>query len=105
MSGGAVIPPEVGDGVIVEEFPSLQMRRKVILAGMTSRVGPKGQVVIPKVLRDQLGIVPGDEVDFALDDDGVRVAPVRERASLRGSLAGLGLTAELEADHGAEPDR
>jgi AbrB family looped-hinge helix DNA binding protein len=72
---------------------------------MTSLVGPKGQVVIPKVLRDQLGIVPGDEVDFALDDEAVRVAPVRGRASLRGSLAGLGLTAELERDRRAELDR
>jgi len=72
---------------------------------MTSRVGPKGQVVIPKALRDRLGIVPGDEVDFVLDDDAVRVAPVRDRASLRGSLAGLGLTAVLEAERRAERDR
>jgi len=72
---------------------------------MTSRVGPKGQVVIPKALRDRLGIVPGDEVDFVLDDDAVRVAPVRDRASLRGSLAGLGLTAALEAERRAERDR
>jgi AbrB family looped-hinge helix DNA binding protein len=78
---------------------------QVILLSMTSRVGPKGQVVIPKAMRDRLGILPGDEVDFALDDDAVRVAPVRERTSLRGSLAGLGLTAVLEADRRAERDR
>lgn len=72
---------------------------------MTSRVGPKGQVVIPKALRDRLGIAPGDEVDFAIDDDSVRVAPVRGRASLRGSLAGLGLVAALESDRRAERDR
>lgn len=78
---------------------------QVILNGMTSRVGPKGQVVIPKDLRDRLGILPGDEVDFVLDDDAVRVAPVRELATLRGSLAGLELVAELEADRNAERDR
>jgi AbrB family looped-hinge helix DNA binding protein len=72
---------------------------------MTSRVGSKGQVVTPKVLRDRLGIVPGDEVDVALDDNAVRVAAVREHASLRGTLAGFGLTAELEADRGAGRDR
>jgi len=72
---------------------------------MTSRVGPKGQVVLPKALRDRLGIAPGDEVDFTLEDNGVRVEPVRDQPSLRGTLAGLGLTEELEADHRAELDR
>ena len=73
--------------------------------GMAHRVGPKGQVVIPKAMRDRLGIVPGDLVDFALEDDAVRVEPVRARSSLRGTLAGIGLTAVLEADHRMEQDR
>ena len=69
---------------------------------MAHRVGPKGQVVIPKAMRDRLGIIPGDQVDFALEDDAVRVEPVRARSSLRGTLAGIGLTAVLEADHRME---
>ena len=72
---------------------------------MTYRVGPKGQVVIPKEFRDHLGIAPGDEVAFSLEGDVLRIAPVPLETPLRGSLHGLGLTALLEADRRAERGR
>ncbi|MEO6121985.1 MAG: AbrB/MazE/SpoVT family DNA-binding domain-containing protein [Acidimicrobiales bacterium] len=72
---------------------------------MTSRVGTKGQVVIPKALRDRLRIVPGDEVSFVLDGDAVRVLPIRRNGSLRGRLAGLPLTEMLMEDRCRERDR
>jgi bifunctional DNA-binding transcriptional regulator/antitoxin component of YhaV-PrlF toxin-antitoxin module len=56
-------------------------------------------------MRDKLGIAPGDEVDFTLEDDEVRVQLRRGQQSLRGQFAGLGLTAALEADHRAERGR
>jgi AbrB family looped-hinge helix DNA binding protein len=70
-------------------------RERVILGGMTHRVGPKGQVVIPKELRDELGIHPGDEVTFWLDDDHVAVRPTSRRRPLKGRFAGSDLVAEL----------
>jgi AbrB family looped-hinge helix DNA binding protein len=37
---------------------------------MATRVTSKGQVTIPKPVRDRLGINPGSKVDFEIGDDG-----------------------------------
>jgi len=37
------------------------------------RVTSKGQVTIPQDIRQRLGIIPGSEVDFCVEDDGVRL--------------------------------
>ncbi|MBA2509603.1 MAG: AbrB/MazE/SpoVT family DNA-binding domain-containing protein [Nocardioidaceae bacterium] len=37
------------------------------------RVTSKGQVTIPQGVRRRLGIEPGSDVDFEVDDDGVRL--------------------------------
>lgn len=63
---------------------------------MTSRVGTKGQVVIPQRLRRQLGINPGDEVEFWADGDHVAVRPVGLRTPLRGRFVGEHFTEDLE---------
>jgi AbrB family looped-hinge helix DNA binding protein len=71
---------------------------------MTQRVGAKGQVVIPKVLRDELGLRPGAEVDFQRDGDGVRIIPAGAATrGLRGRYAASGLAAALLADRAREP--
>ena len=74
---------------------------------MTSRVGPKGQVVLPKRIRDRLGIKAGDEVVVEEVDGEARVRRVPSDASLLGLLAGDGgdLLGELEAEHEAELER
>ncbi|PWK63556.1 AbrB/MazE/SpoVT family DNA-binding domain-containing protein [Aminobacter sp. AP02] len=41
------------------------------------RVTTKGQVTIPKEIRDRLGIEPGSEVDFVADQEGARIVPIR----------------------------
>ena len=53
---------------------------------MTQRVGAKGQVVIPKDLREELGLKPGAEVAFERDGQAVRVLPAGSAATrgLRG---------------------
>lgn len=67
---------------------------------MATTVTSKGQVTIPKPVRDRLGITPGTRVDFELAADGgvalVKVdgdRPANRFASLRGR-AGPGLSTE-----------
>ena len=45
---------------------------------MLSRVSEKGQVTVPKSLREQLDIRPGDELDF-VEENGRLVAPKSTR--------------------------
>jgi AbrB family looped-hinge helix DNA binding protein len=37
------------------------------------RLTSKGQVTIPQELREEAGMRPGDDLEFALDGDGLRV--------------------------------
>src|SRR5882757_1803750 len=43
-------------------------------------VTSKGQVTIPKELRDKFGIEPGAEVDFVAASDGIRLRKVVDRS-------------------------
>lgn len=46
---------------------------------MSTTITTKGQVTIPKAIREHLGLYAGDRVDFAFADDGsVRVQPVKK---------------------------
>lgn len=38
-------------------------------------VTSKGQVTIPKEIRDRLGIDPGQELEFSVEDDAITVRP------------------------------
>lgn len=39
------------------------------------RITSKGQVTIPKDIREEAGLLPGCEVEFTLDGHDVRIAP------------------------------
>ncbi len=78
---------------------------------MTYKVGIKGQVVLPKSIRDRVGISPGDQVTVAEKGDTIQIrkalsGPAEREAivaSLRGALAGApSLTATLERDRRTE---
>lgn len=75
---------------------------------MSVRVGERGQVVIPKAIREIAGIHPGDEVDFELrDGDVVLVQDVRadQLGPLGGRFrdSGIDSAARLLEDRRREP--
>ncbi len=81
---------------------------------MTYKVGPKGQVVLPKAVREALGIEPGDDVTIEQRDGEARVRKVETRtaiiARLRGALAdpgddGPSMTDELLASRRRDRER
>lgn len=55
----------------------------------TATVSDKGQVTLPKPLRDQLGIRPGSRLEFVVGADG----EVRVKVLVTGSTALAGLLA------------
>ena len=72
---------------------------------MTHRVGLKGQVVIPKQLRDELGIEPGDQISFWRDGDHVALKRSDAGSPLRGRYAGVSLTDTLIDERAADRRR
>jgi AbrB family looped-hinge helix DNA binding protein len=70
---------------------------------MTHRIGAKGQVVIPKDLREQAGLHPGAEVEFSLEQDHVVVKPLRRRPLLGGRFPGSDMAERLLEDRAREP--
>jgi AbrB family looped-hinge helix DNA binding protein len=70
---------------------------------MTGRIGAKGQVVIPKALRDRAHLQPGDEVDFELRDEEIVLYARRSLVRLGGRFPKTGMAARLLEDRAREP--
>ena len=59
-------------------------------------VSPKFQVVIPKPVRESLGIRPGQRLQVLAYGDRIELVPVREIGEMRGFLAGMDSRFERE---------
>jgi AbrB family looped-hinge helix DNA binding protein len=57
---------------------------------MLSTVTTKGQVTIPKPIRDALGIGPNDRIAFIRKGDRVLLQPLRTLKTFRGAVKGKG---------------
>jgi AbrB family looped-hinge helix DNA binding protein len=70
---------------------------------MTSKIGAKGQVVIPKAIRDQVQLHPGDEVEVGVQNDRVIITARRRNDELGGKFAHSGMATRLLDDRAREP--
>ncbi len=61
-------------------------------------VSPKFQVVIPRHIRESLGIAPGQKVQAFEYEGRVEFIPVRRARELRGFLRGIDTTITRERD-------
>jgi len=64
----------------------------------TVTISPKFQVVIPKSIRERLGLVPGQKVQAVLYGDRIELIPVQPAKRLRGFLKGIDTTVPREPD-------
>lgn len=61
-------------------------------------VSPKFQIVIPRKVRDSMGIRPGEKIRVFQYGERIEFIPVRKMRSLRGFLKGIDTTVERDGD-------
>jgi AbrB family looped-hinge helix DNA binding protein len=64
----------------------------------TLTISPKFQVVIPKAIRQRLGLSAGQKVQAIVYGDRIELIPLRPARQLRGFLKGIDTTVPREAD-------
>ena len=65
---------------------------------VTVTVSPKFQVVIPKVVRERLGIQPGQKLQIVQFSDRIEFVPLRDVRDMRGFLKGIKTDIRREKD-------
>ena len=89
---------------------------RVVMTTRMARITSKGQITVPKEVRDQLGVKAGDALEFSVDEgsEQAQVRPIKRRsiAEFRGIFrtdhAGSVTTAHTlpeESDWAAQRDR
>ena len=64
----------------------------------TVTISPKFQVVIPKAIRQKLGLKAGQKVQTIVFDDRIELIPVRPIKKMKGFLKGIDTTVPRDAD-------
>ena len=61
-------------------------------------VSPKYQVVIPKDVREKMGIVSGQKIQMLTYDNRIELIPIQKMSKLKGMLKGISTNLERESD-------
>ena len=64
----------------------------------TVTISPKYQVVIPKEIREKLGLTPGQKVQTIVFEDRIELIPVKPIKKMKGFLKGIDTDVQREAD-------
>lgn len=64
----------------------------------TVTVSPKFQVVIPREIREKLGLKPGQKIQVMIRDGRIEMIPVRKATELRGFVRGIDTDIDREDD-------
>jgi len=64
----------------------------------TVTISPKYQVVIPRTIRESLGLRPGTKVQVLEYMDRIEFIPVRKMKTMRGFLKGMNAQVKRERD-------
>lgn len=61
-------------------------------------ISPKFQVVIPRGIRERLGLEPGQKVQAVAYDNRIEFIPVKRLKTMRGFLRGIDTAVRREKD-------
>ena len=64
----------------------------------TVTVSPKFQVVIPREVRESLGLRPGEKIQVFQFEDRIELVPVKDLKKMRGFLKGIDTSVQREKD-------
>ena len=64
----------------------------------TVTISPKYQVVIPKEIREKLGLTPGQKVQTIVFEDRIELIPVKHIKKMKGFLRGIDTQVPREVD-------
>ena len=64
----------------------------------TVTISPKYQVVIPKEIREKLGLTPGQKIQTMVFEDRIELIPVRPIKKMKGFLKGIDTRVPRDAE-------